>query len=99
MADMSRTKPFLSTLAINIVVAGLYVATGTFGLSLAFVHSSVTAVWPPTGISLAALLVFGARVWPGILLGAFIVNESVPGNVLTAMAIAMGNTLEALAGT
>ena len=71
---------------------------GWFGLSLAFVHSSVTAVWPPTGIALAAVLLLGKRVWPGILLGAFLINEVKSGHVLTSMAIAAGNTLEALAG-
>jgi signal transduction histidine kinase/integral membrane sensor domain MASE1 len=88
----------LGTVAINVALVGLYVSAGRFGLSLAFVHSSVTAVWPPTGLSLAALLLFGYRVWPGILLGAFFVNEIASGNVLTSIAIALGNTLEAVAG-
>src|SRR5262249_18609589 len=45
------------------------------GLSMAFVAEQVTAVWPPTGIALAALLLCGSRAWPGITLGAAIVPE------------------------
>jgi integral membrane sensor domain MASE1 len=60
-----------------LIVAGLaatYFAAGKLGLSLAFVHVSATAVWPPTGIALAAFLFLGPRVWPGIFAGAFLVN-------------------------
>ena len=63
---------------------------------LAFVHASATAVWPPTGISLAVLLLFGYRLWPGVALGASLVNVSVGVPVVAAMGIATGNTLEAL---
>ena len=48
---------------------------------LAFVHANATAVWPPTGIALAALLVLGYRVWPAIFLGAFLVNITTPASV------------------
>ena len=40
-------------------VAALYYGAGRLGLALASVNSSATAVWPPTGIAIAALLVFG----------------------------------------
>jgi signal transduction histidine kinase len=65
---------------------------------LAFVHASATAVWPPTGIALAALLLLGYRVWPGILLGAFLVNVTTAGSVVSSLGIAVGNTLEGLVG-
>src|SRR5262249_53310738 len=66
---------------------------------MALVAEQVTAVWPPTGIALAALLLFGYRVWPGIALGAFLANVTAPGETVgTAAGIALGNTLEALAG-
>src|SRR5205085_3265679 len=61
-------------------------------------HASASPVWPPTGIALAALLVLGPRVWPAILVGAFIVNVTTAGSVVTSLAIAIGNTLEGLAG-
>ena len=44
----------------------LYFVTGKLGLMLAFVHASATAVWPPTGIALAGLLMLGYRFWPAI---------------------------------
>src|SRR5206468_10767597 len=65
---------------------------------LAFLNASATAVWPPTGVALAALLLFGYRLWPGILAGAFLVNLTTAGTVLTSAGIALGNALEALVG-
>ena len=57
-----------------------------------------TLVWAPTGIALAALLRFGVGLWPGITLGAFIVNVWTGAPVAVACGIAVGNTLEAVAG-
>src|SRR5216117_3671214 len=75
-----------------------YFVAGKLGLSLAFVNASASAVWPPTGIALAATLLLGYRVWPAILLGAFLVNATTAGSVWTSLAIASGNTLEGLVG-
>src|SRR4029077_4459296 len=50
------------------------------------------------GIALGALLVLGYRAWPAIFIGAFFVNLTTAGNVATSLAIASGNTLEALCG-
>ncbi len=61
-------------------------------------HPSASAVWPPTGIALAALLLWGLRLWPGVAIGAFLVNVTNSGSVTTSLAIAVGNTLEALLG-
>ena len=55
-------------------VAAVYYGAAKLGLSLAFESKSVTAVWPPTGIALAALLLGGGEMVPGILLGAFLTN-------------------------
>jgi integral membrane sensor domain MASE1 len=62
------------------------------------VHVSVSPVWPPTGIALAAFLMLGYRVWPAVFVGAFVVNFSAAGFVATSVAIAAGNTLEGLLG-
>ncbi len=78
-------------------LAAVYFVAGKLGLQLAYVHASATAVWPCTGIAIAALLVFGYRVWPGILIGAFFVNLTNAGSAQTSIAIAAGNTLEGLA--
>src|SRR5437773_6845488 len=85
------------TLAASIIgLAAAYFVAGKFGLNLAFVNTSTTAVWPPTGISLAALLLLGIRVWPGVLLGAFLTNITTTGDPFSSAGIAVGNTLEAL---
>src|SRR5512144_1506526 len=57
-----------------VVVAAVYFAAAKLGLSLAFVAEQVTAVWPPTGIALAAVVLAGPRVWPGIALGIAVGN-------------------------
>ena len=71
---------------------------GKLGLSMAFLHASASAVWPPTGIAIGALLVGGSRLWPAILFGAFVVNITTAGSFATSLGIATGNTLEALVG-
>ena len=79
-------------------LAALYFLAGKLGLLLAFVHANATAVWFPTGLALAAFLLLGYRVWPGIFLGAFLANLTTAGSVATTLGIATGNTLEGLAG-
>jgi signal transduction histidine kinase len=80
------------------IVAGLYVVSAKAGLSLSVAHGSATPVWAPTGISLAALLVFGTELWPAVAAGAFIANVNTPIPLGAAAGIAMGNTAEALVG-
>lgn len=80
------------------VLTLIYFVAGKLALKLAFVNASASAVWPPAGIALAALLVLGYRVWPVIFIGAFLVNVTTAGNIFTSFGIATGNTLEALCG-
>jgi signal transduction histidine kinase len=99
---LSPARPSLSAslgyLAKVAAIAATYCAGAKLGLSLASVHSSISAVWPGTGIALAALLLWGNRVWPGVLLGAVLANAWTGVPVLVVAGIATGNTLEALAG-
>ena len=88
----------VKTGAFILVLALLYFCSGSFGLSLARVHPSASAVWPPSGIALAAILLWGYWLWPGIFLGAFAVNIAASGSVAAAVGIASGNTLEAILG-
>jgi two-component system CheB/CheR fusion protein len=88
---------WLRYLAGMAALAAVYFAAAKLGLRLGFVEQ-VTAVWPPTGIALATVLLFGPRCWPGIAAGAFLANITAHEPVPTAGAIALGNTLEALAG-
>lgn len=76
----------------------LYVATATFGLSLDAVSGFAALVWPPTGISLAFLFLFGYKLWPGVWLGAFVANLLRDAPEPVAFGIASGNTLEAVLG-
>src|SRR2546428_8468099 len=79
-------------------LAAVYFVAGKLGLRLASVNASATAVWAPTGIALAAFLILGYRVWPAILLSAFLVNVTTAGSMLTSVSIGGGNTLEGIVG-
>src|SRR5438132_10197637 len=80
------------------ILAIIYFVAGKLGLMLASLHASASPVWPPAGIALAALLLLGYRAWPAIFVGAFLVNVTTAGDVATSLAIASGNTLEAVCG-
>ncbi|HEV2489280.1 MAG TPA: MASE1 domain-containing protein [Candidatus Acidoferrales bacterium] len=85
-------------LATAAALAVVYFGAAKLGLRFAYVNPSATALWAPTGIALAAFLIFGFRIWPGIFLGAFLANLTTAGTVLTSIGIASGNTLEGVAG-
>lgn len=91
-----RGRGPLTESILFVLLCASYVVAGKLGLKLAFVHASATAVWPPTGIAIAASLMFGYRVWPAIFLGAFLVNATTQGSFETSLGIAAGNTLEGL---
>lgn len=74
-----------------------YFVSARFGLSLASVHASASPVWPPAGIAIACLILFGNRLWPGVWLGALAANLLTEGTGPASFGIATGNTLEALA--
>jgi diguanylate cyclase (GGDEF)-like protein/PAS domain S-box-containing protein len=93
---LARSGP---QLLLRVFAVGLlYLVSAKLGLKLAFLQASATPVWPPTGIALATLLLFGDRVWPGIFAGAFLANVTTEGTALTSLGIASGNTLEGLVG-
>ena len=77
-------------------LAAVYFAAAKAGLLLATVGAQVTLVWPPTGLALAALLLGGLRLWPGVALGATLVNASTGVSLATACGMGTGNTVEAL---
>lgn len=95
--------------ALTLGLAAVYVVTARLGLFLALPpEHKATAVWPPSGIALAALLFFGYRVWPGIWVGAFLANlwdffrtadpTLFAAHGAVSAGIALGSTLQALAG-
>jgi PAS domain S-box-containing protein len=81
-------------LAVLVVLAVVYFVAGRFGLSLALVNQSATAIWPATGIAIAACLLGGIRLWPAVLVGAFLVNLTTTQSVVPSFLIALGNTAE-----
>ena len=81
-----------------VAIGVIYFALAKGGLALASIHPSATPIWPPTGVALAAVLLWGYRTWPAIFMAAVIVNATTAGSVATAIAIATGNSLEAVVG-
>src|SRR5919201_2209283 len=51
------------------LVAGTYYLAGRIGLELAYLHGAVAALWPPSGLGLAVLFLWGIRLWPGHVIG------------------------------
>src|ERR1700682_3695836 len=99
----SELKPPLTLLSPSYIgqvagVAVLYVLAARAGLRLDAVSGFAAIVWPPTGIALAAVLLGGPRIWPGIFIGALVANVLTDAPLLAAAGIATGNTLEAVVG-
>jgi signal transduction histidine kinase len=80
------------------VVSGAYFAAGRLGLATPFTSGNVSPVWPASGIALAAILLWGYRVSPGIAAGAFLVNFWTQVPHTAALGLAVGNTLAAVTG-
>ncbi|MFF2512832.1 MASE1 domain-containing protein [Streptomyces sp. NPDC058086] len=74
-------------------VAAAYYVSAKIGLQQQLVRGQVTPLWPPTGVAVVVLLLWGLRMWPGIALGAFVVNVMLGPSILPVFAIAVGNTL------
>src|SRR5947208_14164047 len=86
----------LHTAASILAFAAVYFCAGKFGLSLALVNPSASAVWPPAGLALAATLLGGYRRRSGTFVGPLLANLATPGNPATDAGIAVGRPTEAL---
>jgi diguanylate cyclase (GGDEF)-like protein len=93
-----RLVPDIGYLWRLTLVSAAYFGLAKAGLAFAFANQSVTSIWPPTGLALAAVLIWGYRMWPGVAVGAFLANITTAGSIATVLGIATGNTLEALVG-
>ncbi|TCC47448.1 serine/threonine protein phosphatase [Kribbella capetownensis] len=89
-ADLGRT-----VVAVVLVGAAYYLGA-RLGLSLSLVEQNVTPLWPPSGIALAAFLVFGRSMWPGVACAALAVNLPISTGPVPALLTALGNTLAPL---
>ena len=98
----SRARPqggssarYLPEFALVLVA---YFLAGRIGLAVPFTSGNVSPVWPPAGIALAATLLVGYRIWPAIVIGAFLVNFLSPLPHVAAFGISLGNAAGPLAG-
>lgn len=78
-------------------LAVVYFAAAKATLMFAIPPGYASAVWPASGIALAALWLRGPRLWPGVALGAVAAIYSIDASLVAALAIGAGHTLEALA--
>ncbi|MEU9853580.1 MASE1 domain-containing protein [Streptomyces sp. NPDC047974] len=101
MADVLVTpqfRRFAEAALASLAVAACYYAAGRLGLLGRLVVESVvvTPIWPPTGVAVAALLLLGVRVWPGIALGSFLVIASLTTPGPTTLVTVAGSTIAPL---
>ncbi|MGI9212351.1 MAG: CHASE domain-containing protein [Methylococcaceae bacterium] len=105
MTPPKKNQKALVTLLLSVMVALSYYLAALLGLSLAIPPGYATALWPPSGIALGAVLVWGYRILPGVYLGAFLANLTISLNTATSIdwlpvaansaGIAIGSTLQA----
>ena len=82
-----------------LALAAAYIVFAKIGFTLAFAVRQVSAVWPPSGLAVAAVFLGGSRLWPGVALGAFLANFISGETALCAAGIAVGNTAGPLVAT
>jgi signal transduction histidine kinase len=80
------------------VLACLFILTGWVGRQLAFPTSIGTLMWPPGGLVLAALILYGLRLWPGIFIGSFVSTLLLGVEIPVALAIASVSTVKSVIG-
>jgi diguanylate cyclase (GGDEF)-like protein len=95
---LDRIGPSTRRVAFLVGLAAVYYFAAKLGLRFAYINSSVTTIWPPSGVALAAFVLLGYRVWPAILGAAFLANFTTTGAILPSIGIAIGNTGEGLLG-
>lgn len=93
---------------LNAGLALTYCVVGWLGLKMAIPPGYATLIWPASGVAMSAILIFGRALWPGVAIGAFIVNAAIgmmrleaaglPLILSNALCIAIGSTLQALIG-
>ena len=86
-------------------IAGLYALVGEVSILLAIPPGYSAAIWPPAGIALVAMLIYGYRIWPGVFLGSFLINiwigfeeTAILNSIFLPIMIALGAVLQALVG-
>jgi signal transduction histidine kinase len=107
--DNSMEKKYSSLFPVMAVIAISYWLMGLLALKFVLVPGLVTPIWPGSGIALAAMMLYGKKVWPAVFLGSFLVNMTVlitttvnAENVIPALSLALliglGASLQAIFG-
>src|SRR5512132_1245345 len=79
------------------LVAGAYYLVGRIGLEMAYLDGAVAALWPPAGLGVAVLFLYGIRLWPGILIGDLLLADfDQPAGTIAGQTV--GNTLALVVG-
>ncbi len=107
-AAISQSSQFFVWLLQILGLTIAYFVSGKIGTFLAIPPGYATAIWPPSGIALAGILLYGYRVWPGILLGSLLVNlpttwitsssHEILISIMILLAISAGAALQAVTG-
>jgi PAS domain S-box-containing protein len=95
---IEETTSRFNHLILGLGIMVVYFLAAKIGLIFATLQPNATTIWAPSGIALAAFLLFGHRVWPTIFIAAFLVNITTAGTVWTSLGIAFGNTVEGVVG-
>ena len=96
LIEAGRSRTALGVLAGSVLVAVAYVAAAQVGYAFALVRGNASPIWPPAGIAVAAVLLGGVALWPGIFVGAFAANLAHGISPAGAAFVGAGNAAEAL---
>ncbi len=80
---------------LALLLAGLYAVAAQLGIAIATTYAPVTAVWLPSGVAVAGLLLWGRGMWPAVALGSVVATVTTGGSLRTGLAIAAGPAAEA----
>jgi len=104
----SKTHPIISRILLNFFLAIVIFYHAELGrlLGIQALPLSISVVWPATGISLAALLLFGLNLWPGVFFGNLAYNvlhlylngASPVAPIIVGIVISAGSLLQAYVG-
>jgi signal transduction histidine kinase/integral membrane sensor domain MASE1 len=108
MEVVARRRTALRCALAVLAFAAAYGIAGRLSLWLAIPPGYATALWPPSGLALAGVLIWGPELWPGIWLGSFLVNvwtafdstdaAALLASVAIPTSIGVGAVVQALAG-
>src|SRR5579863_4978989 len=81
-----------------LLLAVCYYTTAQIGFALEPTTSHLAAIWPPSGLALATLLLLGTRLWPGVFLGSLATSLTYGVPTVCGVFIAVASVLASLIG-